>query len=231
MASGARPSPGRFVRPMLADDLPAVLRIAEASLTKPWSEAIWRDELSSPFGLYLVLEDGGGLTGFIGVKHVADETHVMTVAVVPERRGRGHGRSLVEAALGSPASRATRRVHLEVRPSNAAARTLYASLGFVETGVRKRYYGNEDAVLMTLELPGPARGASLAPLALAPRPAPRLSPPLEVLGGAEGLEEVEGRGETEQEAEEDPPGDKRVYGAADHVDQELQQQDQRDKRE
>ena len=231
MANPSRPAPQSSVRPMLASDLTVVLRIAKASLPNPWSAAIWRDELSSPFGLYLVLEDGGEPAGFIGVKHVADETHVMTVAVVPERRGRGHGRTLVEAALGLPTSRATRRVHLEVRPSNAAARTLYASLGFVETGVRKGYYGNEDAVLMTLELPGPTRGPSLAPLALAPRPAPRLSPPLEVLGGAEGLEEVEGRGETEQEAEEDPPGDERVDGAADHIDQEFQQQDQRDKRE
>ena len=43
-------------------------------------------------------------------------------------------------------------MHLEVRPSNAAARTLYRSLGFRETGRRPRYYGDEDALLMTLDL-------------------------------------------------------------------------------
>ncbi len=231
MASGARPAPEPSVRPMLADDLPAVLRIAEASLPNPWSEAIWRDELAGPFGLYLVLEEEGGIVGFIGVKHVADETHVMTVAVVPRRRGRGHARALVGAALEAPASRKSHRVHLEVRPSNTPARTLYASLGFVETGLRPKYYGDEDAVLMTLELPGPSPGGtprrpSLAPLALAPC----LAPPSEVLGGAEGLEEVEGGREAKQEAEEDPTGDKRIDGAADHVDQKLHQQHQRDKR-
>ena len=233
MASGARPAPERSVRPMLPSDLPMVLRIAEASLPNPWSEAIWRDELASPFGLYLVLEEGGEVSGFIGVKHVADETHVMTVAVLPERRGRGYARALVGAALEAPASRQSRRVHLEVRPSNTAARTLYASLGFIETGRRTRYYGDEDAVLMTLELPesslrGPSRGPSLAPV---PRPAPRLAPTPEVLGGLERLEEVDGRREADQEAEEDPTGDKRVDGTADHVDQKLQQQDQRDGRE
>ena len=232
MASGAYPAPERSVRPMLSSDLPTVLRIAEASLPNPWSEAIWRDELSSPFGLYLVLEEEGEVAGFIGVKHVADETHVMTVAVVPGRRGRGHARVLVGAALDAPASRKSRRVHLEVRPSNMAARTLYASLGFAETGLRPKYYGDEDAVLMTLELPGPslggtARRPSPAPLALAPR----LAPPPEVLGGAEGLEEVEGGREANQEAEEDTTGDKRVDGTTDHVDHELQQQHQRDERE
>jgi ribosomal-protein-alanine N-acetyltransferase len=45
-----------------------------------------------------------------------------------------------------------RLVHLEVRPSNATARTLYRSLGFRETGRRPRYYGDEDALLMTLDL-------------------------------------------------------------------------------
>ena len=231
MASGARPSPERSVRPMLTDDLPAVLRIAEASLPDPWSEAIWRDELTGPFGLYLVLEEEGEIAGFVGVKHVADETHVMTVAVVPDRRGRGHARVLVGAALEAPASRKSRRVHLEVRPSNTAARTLYASLGFVETGRRPRYYGDEDAVLMTLESPGPSLGGTVgrpspAPLTLAPR----LAPPPEVLGGAEGLEEVEGGREANQEAKEDPTRDERVDGTTDHVDHELQQQHQRDKR-
>ena len=219
MATGARPASDRLVRPMLDSDLPVVLRIAEASLPNPWSEAIWRDELSSPFGLYLILEEEGEVVGFIGVKHVAEETHVMTVAVVPNRRGRGHARALVGAALEAPASRESRRVHLEVRPSNTAARTLYASLGFTETGRRPRYYGDEDAVLMTLELPGPSLGGSsrrpsLTPLSLAPR----LATPPEVLGGPEGFEEVEGGREAKQEADEEPTGDKRVDGAPNHID-------------
>lgn len=231
MATGAHPAPDRLVRPMLDSDLPVVLRIAEASLPNPWSEAIWRDELSSPFGLYLVLEEKGELVGFVGVKHVADETHVMTVAVVPGRRGLGHARALVGAALQAPASRETRRVHLEVRPSNIAARTLYASLGFAETGRRPRYYGDEDAVLMTLELPNsslgrPPRRPSLTPIPLAPR----LATPPEILGGPEGFEEVEGRRETNEEADEEPDGDKGVDRASNHIDHELQQQHQSDKR-
>jgi ribosomal-protein-alanine N-acetyltransferase len=42
---------------------------------------------------------------------------------------------------------------LEVRPSNAAARTLYASFGFKEVGRRPGYYDDtkEDAILLALE--------------------------------------------------------------------------------
>ena len=144
---------GATVRPMRVADLPAVMELAARSLPQPWSEAVWREEIAGAFGLYLVLEERGELSGFVGVKRVADEAHVMTLAVRPAGRRRGLGRALVDAALGSPALAGVSRVHLEVRPSNGAARALYASLGFVETGVRRNYYGDEDALLMTLDLP------------------------------------------------------------------------------
>ena len=69
----------------------------------------------------------------------------------PPREGRGYAHVLLEAALGAfPQARC---VHLEVRPSNVPARSLYESLGFVTTGRRRRYYGDEDALLMTRFLP------------------------------------------------------------------------------
>ena len=141
-----------LLRPMRLADLPAVMEIDRQSLPRPWSEAIWREELRSPLGLYLVLEEGGAVSGHIGVKRVADEAHIMTLAVRPERRRRGFARALIGTALEDPASAGVRRVYLEVRPSNVAARTLYDSLGFVQAGARPGYYGDEDALLLTLDV-------------------------------------------------------------------------------
>ena len=137
---------------MRLPDLSAVMEIDRESLPHPWSQTLWRDELFSTFGLYLVLEENGTVFGYIGVKVVADELHIMTIAVRPAHRRRGFARALVEAVLDDPASAGARRVCLEVRPSNSAARALYTSLGFVEAGVRSGYYGDEDALLMTLYL-------------------------------------------------------------------------------
>ena len=138
------------LRRMRALDLPAVMELDALSLPRPWSAAIWRGELESPHALYLVVEEGGGISGHIGVRRVLDELHVTTIAVRPERRRRGHARALMGAALAAyPQARC---VHLEVRPTNAAAVTLYESLGFLVTGRRSRYYGDEDALLMTLDL-------------------------------------------------------------------------------
>ena len=137
---------------MRLSDLPAVMETDRRSFPTPWSEEIWRQELTGPFGLYLVLEEGDNLSGHIGLKLISGEAHVVTLAVRPERRRRGFARALIEAALGDPVSAGARYLHLEVRPSNVAARVLYCSLGFDETGVRPRYYGDEDALLMTLDL-------------------------------------------------------------------------------
>jgi ribosomal-protein-alanine N-acetyltransferase len=145
-----QPEPRPLLRPMEASDLPAAIKIDTLCLPRPWSEAVWRDELESPFGLYLVLEEAGEVVAHIGVRHLAEELHVTTLAVRPERRRRGYARALLDAALG--AFPEARHVYLEVRPSNAVARSLYESLGFARTGRRRRYYGDEDALLMTLDL-------------------------------------------------------------------------------
>ena len=151
--------PEPVLRRMEEEDLPAVMDLDALCLKKPWSGAVWRSELESPFGLYLVLEeeradeepsDRRSIFGQIGVRHVSGELHVTTIAVRPERRRRGYARILLGTALAAFPKALV--VHLEVRPSNEAARTLYESLGFVTTGRRRGYYGDEDALLMTLYL-------------------------------------------------------------------------------
>jgi len=135
---------------MEAGDLPSVMEIDALSLPRPWSAAIWRGELGSPYGLYLVIVDSGEVSGHIGVRHILGELHITTIAVRPEYRRRGHARALIGAALAAYPNAS--HVHLEVRPTNAAAIALYESLGFRKTGRRPRYYGDEDGLLMTLNL-------------------------------------------------------------------------------
>jgi len=144
------PGTGPLLRSMEPSDLPSAMEIDVLCIPRPWSEAVWRQELESPFSLYLALEEEGEVFGQIGVRHVSGELHITTLAVRPERRHRGHARALVGAALA--AFPEAHRVHLEVRPSNAPARALYEALGFTATGLRRRYYGDEDALLMTLDL-------------------------------------------------------------------------------
>ena len=85
---------------------------------------------------------------------VAELAEVIDLRVLASERRQGLGRQLLWASLTALGD--VDAVELEVRSSNVAARTLYESLGFSETGSRPNYYatanGREDAILMTLAL-------------------------------------------------------------------------------
>lgn len=91
--------------------------------------------------------------GFLLGWLVADELHILTVAVDPVARRAGHGSRLVRQAIDAGVSARCRSLLLEVRRGNTAAIGLYRAHHFAVVGVRPRYYGDgEDAVLMTLFL-------------------------------------------------------------------------------
>ena len=77
----------------------------------------------------------------------------MTVATKPAFRRRGIAKEMI-TSLFDALSGESDALFLEVREGNFAARTLYASLGFFEVGMRRAYYKNptENAVLYKKEL-------------------------------------------------------------------------------
>ena len=85
---------------------------------------------------------------------VAERAELIDLRVLASERRQGFGRQLLWASLTALGD--VGAVELEVRSSNVAARALYESLGFSDTGSRPKYYatpdGREDAILMTLTL-------------------------------------------------------------------------------
>lgn len=138
---------------MRAQDLRQVIEIERRSFDNPWSSALFLQELRIPFSRMLVIRPIGGpdepIVGYLCRWFVADEIHVLNVAVHPDYRGRGLGGILLGEALREAERGRADAVTLEVRRSNEAARRLYASFDFEEVGVRRNYYGRgEDALIM-----------------------------------------------------------------------------------
>jgi ribosomal-protein-alanine N-acetyltransferase len=94
---------------------------------------------------------GERILGAIGVWFVMGEGHIVTIAVHQEYRRQGIGELLLTAGLEAALEAKQEEVTLEHRISNLAARALYEKYGFIQVGVRARYYtdNQEDAVLMT----------------------------------------------------------------------------------
>lgn len=139
---------------MTAEDLPEVLGIERASFTNPWSGALFLQELQVGFSRIIVARCAGErLAGYLCRWFVADEVHILNVAVDPRLRGQGVGSSLMGEALKEARAGRAVAVTLEVRRSNVAGRRLYDSFGFEEVGARPNYYGRgEDAIILRLAL-------------------------------------------------------------------------------
>ena len=147
-------SRGVFLRRAEPNDAAAVAALEGVSSLHPWSELQLRAELARPApDAVLVLEGRGRIVAHGAFRMVLDEMHVMNLAVHPDARRRGLGRFLLGIALARAVRAGARRVLLEVRAGNAAARALYTECGFVPLGQRKQYYVDptDDALVLVHE--------------------------------------------------------------------------------
>ena len=135
----------------LSAEIARVLAGSFASPAQRWSSASVAGTLSVPGTVAFLLPDACAI-----LRTAADEAEILTIAVLPDARRQGLAGQLVRACLAEVAARGAGHVHLEVAESNGAARALYLSAGFVETGRRPGYYrgarGREDAVLMARKI-------------------------------------------------------------------------------
>ena len=135
---------------MSREHLSAVAEIEQISFSDPWSVESLELMLGEQAMGLVALEDGRVL-GYVGMMCVLDEGQIINVATHPDARRRGVGRALMIAIEQSAKERGIVFLSLEVRESNAAARSLYSSLGWVECGIRKNFYSKptENACIMT----------------------------------------------------------------------------------
>ena len=119
----------------------------------PWSEKSVASELNNSLSCWLVAEENGVVTGYVGSQTVIDESDMMNVAVHPDHRRKGIAEALVVELVEALKKRESHCLTLEVRASNEPAKALYEKLGFAQVGLRKNYYRNpkEDALILRKE--------------------------------------------------------------------------------
>jgi len=136
-------------------EIEAILAVEEASFTNPWTREMYVTELENRGVSYCYVARGadGRIAGFCSFWHVVDELHINNLAVLPACRRTGVATALLDRVLREGARLGARRVTLEVRRSNEAARALYERFGFAVAGVRRAYYAKpvEDAIVLCRE--------------------------------------------------------------------------------
>jgi ribosomal-protein-alanine N-acetyltransferase len=138
---------------MQPEHLPEILSIERSSFPDPWSENMFQEEMKEDGRrISLVLESDGKASGYAIGWVVLDEFHLGNIAVVDGKRRAGYGRRLLQEILQQVYQLGCRMASLEVRSSNQSAIELYKTFGFRPVAIRKKYYQNEDALVMISEI-------------------------------------------------------------------------------
>jgi ribosomal-protein-alanine N-acetyltransferase len=136
-----------------------VLRLGPGDAYPAWIEAlerpvfgeVWEPQPLASHEVLFVLEPFAYARW--SVVPAAGEAELLRIAVAMESRKRGHARNLMAFAEMALVQEGITTLHLEVRVSNQAARSLYESMGWICQHVRKAYYRDgEDAVLYRKDL-------------------------------------------------------------------------------
>lgn len=121
-----------------------------------WPRDKFEDDLRSSFAHFLVVENGGTISGYAIAQHLPgnDVADIQNLAVVEAHRGEGLGAVLLNALVAWCESRHATAIMLEVRADNESAQSLYSSRGFQTIATRPGYYqpAGVDALVMRREV-------------------------------------------------------------------------------
>lgn len=137
--------------------LEEVLAIEAVSSLEPWSHSMFLQEMTQASSRCFIIRGAGepavAVEGFICFRAVADESELLNLAVHPEHRRKGVGKTLMQFYIDFCRRKNIRKLYLEVNSSNQAALSLYRSFSYKAVGTRPKFYQHRfDALQMMKEI-------------------------------------------------------------------------------
>ena len=131
-----------------------VIAIEADVFARPWSTALFLQELAKPDRSYWVAEYNGEVIGYGGLMYTGPGTaHALNVAVTPAFHRRQVGTRLLCVLMMDAIAHDVDTIYLEFRVSNVAGYTIYPKFGFEIVDSRRGYYfeTGEDGIVMALK--------------------------------------------------------------------------------
>jgi len=144
------------VRWLIRRDMDEVLEIENRSFQFPWSEAEFLAVLRERNCIGTVYESPSGLIhGFMIYELHKKTLRVLNLAVAPEVRRTGVGRTMVRRLIEKLGQQRRHFIEAEVRETNLNAQVFLSSAGFRAVRVLRRHYDDtdEDGILFRYSLP------------------------------------------------------------------------------
>jgi [ribosomal protein S18]-alanine N-acetyltransferase len=135
---------GVAIEPVHAEAIDEIMSVMGTAFDPEFGEAWNASQCLSMFSLpgsgAIIARADGKACGFALIRTVLDEAELLMIAVGEHWQGKGIGRSILQSVVELAVTENVRKLHLEVREDNLAARHLYESDTFTVTGRRSAYY-------------------------------------------------------------------------------------------
>ena len=129
-----------------------IYSVEQSCFSNPWTEKMLECELNSPLSILETEERDGKIVGYALGRVVADEAELLKICVLAELRKQGIAEKLLGTLLGKMHENGAAVCFLEVRSKNAPALALYQKMGFEQIALRRNYYTDDDAVVMSARI-------------------------------------------------------------------------------
>lgn len=141
-----------IIRHATIRDLDRITEIESEAFETSWTKENLLKEMSAPYSVMLVAISDNKILGYISAWKITGEIQINRLAVDALHRRHGIARRLIETLIDQCKMTHPYKILLEVREKNIAARALYRRLNFLENGLRKSYYRDDNAILLIKEI-------------------------------------------------------------------------------
>ena len=117
-----------------------------------WSFSTLKEEVENENSSYIIGKINNEIIGFAGLKKIFDQADIMNIVIKKTYRNQGIGTLLLENLILLAKDLNIFTLFLEVNEQNKPAIHLYEKLGFEKLGVRKKYYNNNNGIIMKKNL-------------------------------------------------------------------------------
>ena len=139
-----------LISKMTKEDLNSIANILQSDFDDFWNYNILSNELNSSNSIYLVAKINDEIIGFAGLTLILDEAEINNIVIKKDFRKNGYSKILLQNLIDLSKKQNIKKINLEVNIENIIAINLYHSFNFKDVGLRKRYYKEKDAILMSL---------------------------------------------------------------------------------
>lgn len=136
---------------MNLSDLESIKNNLQTDFDEFWNYNVFAEELKNQYSKYFCAVEENDILGFAGVWQSIDVMHITNIVVRKDMRGKHIGKVLLEKLIEYSKVPEIESITLEVHEDNTVAQELYKKYNFKPVGLRKNYYKDKNAIILTLQ--------------------------------------------------------------------------------